>query len=95
MRFAGRRDANHKAIVQALRKAGRHVLDLADVGGGCPDLLVAWGGHTMLLEIKDGAKCKSARRLTPEQELFHATWPGAVAVVTSVAEALRATGVPV
>jgi hypothetical protein len=43
-----------------------------------------------LLEVKDGAKPPSARKLTPEQEEWHRHWP--VAVVTSVDEALRAVG---
>ena len=41
-----------------------------------------------LVEVKDGRKPPSARRLTPEQEAWHAAWPGDVYVVTSVTEAL-------
>ena len=89
----GRRDGNHAEIVKRLRSAGSRVLDLGDVGEGCPDTLVAWGGQMLLMEIKDGKKPPSARRLTPQQEHFHATWPGPVVVVTSVEQALAATGV--
>ena len=38
---AGRRDANHAAIRDGLRKLGHFVVDLAAVGDGVPDLLVA------------------------------------------------------
>jgi hypothetical protein len=40
MRTHGKRDANQAAIVAAMRARGWLVLDLASVGGGCPDLLV-------------------------------------------------------
>lgn len=39
-RKAGRRDANHAAIRDGLRKLGHFVVDLGAVGDGCPDLEV-------------------------------------------------------
>lgn len=95
MRLRARRDANHAEIVAALRAAGRLVLDLAAVGHGCPDLLAAWGGGMVLLEIKDGSKPPSARKLTADETAFHTLWGRHVVVVSSVAEALAATGVSV
>jgi len=96
MRRAAKVDANHGEIVAALRAAGCGVLDLSAVGSGCPDLLVhgptyPWR-HT-LLEVKDGAKPPSARKLTPDQEKFHAGWKGFIHVVKSVDEAFDAVGV--
>lgn len=95
MRRAAKVDDNHGEIVQALRDAGCGVLSLAAVGKGCPDLLVhgplyPWR-HT-LLEVKDGSKPPSARRLTPDQAKFHEAWKGWIHVVTSVEEALDAAG---
>ncbi len=87
-RARGRTDANHAEIVKALRQAGCAVCDLSGVGKGCPDLLVSRGFETMLLEVKDGAKSPSERRLTPAQQEFHAMWRGRIAVVTSITEAL-------
>lgn len=88
MRSRGRVDANQAAIVKALRAAGRRVLVLSAVGKGCPDLLVSWPGHNLLMECKmqDG-------KLTPDQERFFNDWTGPVCVVRSAAEALAATGV--
>ncbi len=91
MRVRGRTDANHKAIVQALRRAGCYVLDLSRVGGGCPDLLVScarWGGLPTLIEVK------TARgTLTADQRAFMAVgWR--VVIVRTVDEALRLVGVP-
>ena len=91
---AAKIDANQPAIVAALRKAGATVQSLASVGNGVPDLLVGIAGKTMLMEIKDGAKPPSARRLTPDQLEWHAAWRGGtLAVVDSPEAALRALGV--
>lgn len=96
MRRAAKRDGNHAEIVKALRSAGCGVVDLAAVGAGVPDLVVCAPAHpfrTCLMEVKDGSKPPSARRLTADQERFHAAWRGEIAVVTCVAEALAAVGI--
>lgn len=85
-----RKDDNQNVIVAALEKAGCEVADLSAVGAGFPDLLVLRAGAMYLVEIKDGAKPPSARRLTIHQKRFHARWP--VAVVCDEIEALRAVG---
>lgn len=102
MRRAAKVDENQKSIVAALRKAGCMVLPLHAVGFGCPDLLVGSRNYLgkpsalILLEIKDGDKPPSARRLTPDQVMFHSDWYGyPVYVVTTVSEALAAAGVRV
>ena len=87
---AARVDANHVAVVAALRKAGATVQSLAGVGKGVPDLLVGIHGKTALLEVKDGAKVPSARRLTEDQLKWHAAWQGGtLAVVDGPEAALR------
>lgn len=43
----------------------------------------------VFLEIKDGAKPKSARKLTPDQVVWHEKWLGSVYVVESVDDALK------
>jgi hypothetical protein len=90
MRRHGKRDGNHIAIVKALRAIGVSVLDLASVGRGCPDLLVATRRGSMLMEIKDGSLPPSRRRLTDDEEAFLAEWRGPAAVVGSVREAVAA-----
>lgn len=92
MRRAAKVDANQGAIVKALRGAGATVQPLHAVGGGCPDLAVGWRGVTFFLEVKDGSKPPSARKLTPEQEEWHGGWKGHVAVVKDEGEALEAIG---
>lgn len=63
MRTRARTDANQKAIVAALRRAGVFVESLHRVGGGVPDLLLACRGKFYLAEIKmPGEKLNTAQR---------------------------------
>lgn len=80
-------DANHSEIFAALRRAMCSVVDLAAVGGGCPDLLVGRGGVNYLLEIKH-----EKNDLTDSQELWFSRWRGRAIVVRTVDEALAAVG---
>lgn len=68
----GRTDANHAKILRVMRDIGAYVVDCSQVGDGFPDALVAYRGKWFLVEIKDGAKPPSRRKLTPDQNVFHA-----------------------
>lgn len=93
MRRAAKVDANQEQIVEALRIVGATVQTLAAVGKGVPDLLVGHRGKTILIEVKDGRKPPSERRLTEDQVKWHGAWRGGpVAIVTDVEGALRAIG---
>jgi hypothetical protein len=81
-------DANQSSIVRQLRQAGATVQSLADLGKGCPDLLVGYRGRNWLMEVKDWKQPPSKRRLTPAEKLWHQTWQGQVAVVETFNEAL-------
>lgn len=89
MRRAARTDANHAEIIHALRAIGASVADTSAVGQGFPDIVVGMRGRNWLIEIKDGAKSASERKLTQAQLEFKATWRGHWAVVTSSAEAIE------
>jgi hypothetical protein len=80
MRRAAKVDANHGAVAGAFVAMGCSVRSLAAVGGGVPDLLVAapGSGNTFLVEVKDGAKSKSRRKLTDAQKTFKAQWKGPI-----------------
>lgn len=94
MRRAGRIDANQGLIVAALRKVGASVAITSGAGNGLPDLLVGFRGETYLLEVKDGTKAPSAKRLTPDEAYFVAHWTGRpVVIVETPEDALRAIGV--
>ncbi len=93
MRRAAKVDANQTQVVTALRAAGAVVHSLAAVGNGVPDLLVAFRGQTILMEVKDGAKIPSKQKLTPDQVDFHREWiGGSLSVVDGPDAALRALG---
>ena len=93
MRRAAKIDANQADVVTKLRDAGVLVLSLAALGKGVPDLLCAFHGRLVLLEVKDGNKVPSARKLTTDQVEFHKEWADVpLHVVESPWEALRAMG---
>jgi hypothetical protein len=89
MRRAMRVDANQEQIVSALRAKGAGVRVISQ-GDGIPDLLVGYRGYTILMEVKDGQKVPSARKLTPAEQKFFDDWRGGMlAIVNSVEEALE------
>lgn len=90
--MAAKVDANQPEIVKALRGAGATVQHLHKVGQGCPDICVGWRGVNFMIEIKDGSKPPSARKLTDAQEVWHGGWKGQVAVVATPEQALAAIG---
>ena len=60
MRYAKRRDNNHKEIVSALRAAGFEVIDFGSAGHSIPDLLVSKEAQigqpwVCWVEVKDGS----------------------------------------
>jgi hypothetical protein len=89
MRRAARIDANQPEIVKALRQAGATVHPLHMVGGDFPDLIVGHFGVNVLMEIKDGGKPPSKRKLSDGQKEFRDNWNGPVVLVKDVEGALR------
>lgn len=83
-------DANQPAIVKALRALGCSVQSLAAIGKGCPDLLVARNGRLTLMEIKDGTKPPSQRRLTDDEIEWIQKWKSPVHIVEDVDDAIAA-----
>ncbi len=91
-RYAARVDANQPEIIKDLRAIGATVQPLHQVGKGCPDLLVGFRGLNHLLEVKDGDKPPSKRRLTPAEQRWHDEWRGQKAIVKNVDEAYKVIG---
>lgn len=70
-----RTDNNHKQVKAAFEKFGCAVLDLSQVGGGCPDLLVGCSGSDYLVEVKfDKGK------ISESQREFARRWPAPIYV---------------
>lgn len=92
MRVRAKVDRNHAEIIETLRKCGWYVYDSSRLGRGFPDLVAAKGERLELIEVKDGSKPLSARRLTPdEREVFQGFSAKGVSVriVTTSEEAMR------
>ena len=85
-RRARRTDGNHSEIAEAFEKAGCSVHRT----NGDWDLTVGYGGLTLLIEVKDGKKPPSARKLTPNEKKFHNTWTGGIYLITCTADVLSA-----
>ena len=67
---AGKVDANHGPIVDALRAAGVVVRSLAGIGDGMNDLLCIVPQATFLIEVK-----MPGEQLTPAQKRWHVEAP--------------------
>lgn len=90
MRRACAVDAPQPDIVKALRRCGYRVHVTSTAGDGFPDLVLGapWG-QIVLVEVKDGSKPPSARRLTSDQQQFHLLWAGfPLLIVESVADCI-------
>ena len=72
MSYIKKVDKNQASVVKALRDYGADVYLLHMVGKGIPDLLCAYEGHTILIEVKDGAD----KVFTPDQLKFIVGWQG-------------------
>ena len=66
---ANRIDGNHKEVVKEFRLLGWHVWDVHDLKECC-DIEVWKNGHSIRIEIKDGKKPPSARKLSKGEIIF-------------------------
>ena len=86
---AARVDSNQKEIVEALRKAGATVLHTHQLKN-CFDILVGYNGINYIVEIKDGNKPPSQRKLTTGEEKFRDEWEGGeYYIIESIEQALK------
>jgi hypothetical protein len=90
MRVRPKKDSNHKDIVGTFRACHASVMDTASLGNGCPDLVIGYKGYqtgimyNVLVEIKDGSKPPSKRKLTLDEVEFMTTWRGKYVIIESV-----------
>ena len=90
--MAKRVDANQKNVVQQLRKLGCSVAITSSLGKGFPDFVIGVRGKNYLIELKDGAKTPSQRKLTPDESHFHALWRGQIDVCNDIGEIIKLIG---
>lgn len=89
VRRAAKVDANQDEIVNAFSSMGVSVIITSSAHDGFTDLVVGWGGITVLVEVKDGNKPPSKRKLTPDQEKLHASFLGAITVIENIDQAIE------
>lgn len=88
-RRAAKVDENQPELVGILRSLGMSVKITSGAHEGFPDIVVGFGGVTVLTEIKDGHKPPSARKLTPSQVEFHSEFKGAITVIETPDHAIQ------
>jgi len=94
MRTAARIDDNQNEVVSQLRSVpGLKVAITSGMGHGFPDLVLGWQGVNYLIELKDGSKPPSKRKLTKDEKKFHAQWAGQIDVALTFEDCLRIIGV--
>ena len=79
------RDANHNEIVDIFENLGGTWLDTSGVGGAL-DGLLGVSGIDQRVEIKDGSKFPSRRRLTKDEETEIQGWRGRSPVIIETVE---------
>jgi hypothetical protein len=85
-----RTDANHKQMIDGLRKIpGISIFSTHMVGKGFPDIVIGYKGINYLVEIKDGAKTKSRKKLTDDEIKFHGSWLGQIMIAENIDDVLR------
>ena len=89
MRRAAKVDDNQPEIVAAFRRLGCVVFPTHQIGNGFPDIAVRCGKMLRLVEIKDGAKPKSAQKLTEKEAAFHEQFTGCVDICASLDDVER------
>jgi hypothetical protein len=77
-------DLNQVSLVQYARRMGANVEHLHTIGRGCPDLLVAYRGRWLVVEVK-----ADNGRLTPDEARWHAAFSAPVQVWRTVADVVR------
>jgi hypothetical protein len=88
MRQSCRKDANHGPIKQIFLEYGFDAIDTAGYSGKMLDLLVTLGHHFFsFIEIKDGSKPPSQRKLTTDEKDFIAKRPDHCTVIETTEQA--------
>ena len=87
MRRAAKVDSNQNEVVKLLRKIpGVSVAITSQLGNGFVDFVVGYKGKNYMIELKDGDKVASKRKLTADEESFKSMWTGQYTVCNNFEE---------
>lgn len=68
---------------------GVSVVTIHTVGKGVPDLILGYRGKNYLIELKDGKRFKSEKKLTDDEKEFHEKWQGQICIAESIDDILK------
>ena len=88
---ARRIDDNQKQVVKNLRQLGLSVVIVSMVPVGF-DFIIGHKGKNYLIELKDGQKVKSKKKLTENETDFFNNWRGQVNKCETIEEILFVIG---
>ena len=74
--MAKRSDNNQSSIMDDLRKMGYSVESTHTLGKGRPDIIVGKYGFNFWIEIKNPEAAPADRKLTSDEQDWHAEWKG-------------------
>ena len=86
--IACRVDSNHTEVISAFRKLGCSVLPIHTLKN-CGDAIVAKNMRTAIIEIKDGKKPPSQRKLTKGESEFAKKWLGLYVVIMDLEDVIN------
>jgi hypothetical protein len=84
MRRSAKVDSNQACIVKSLRDIGVSVKVVSETKAFC-DIVAGYRGCNILIEIKNLEG--KGKKLTTDEQAFHDSWAGQIAVVTNAEEA--------
>lgn len=87
MMRAAKVDGNSAEIIAAFRKFGCSVLPMHQLKNAC-DCAIGLNKKTVLVEIKDGRRPASQRKLTIGESKFHDSWKGAIHIVEDLSDVI-------
>ena len=79
-RRAAKVDDNQADVVKLFRKLGWTVLIISQLKNCC-DIIISKSGRTVAVEIKDGKKPPSQRKLSDGEIKFRDNWQGEYAII--------------
>jgi hypothetical protein len=88
-KYGSRRDKNHPAIVDAFRRLGCDVIDMAELGNGCPDAAIYCRGAWHVIEIKNPESRYGKRGLSRMQRKWAASANAPVYVIRTIDQVVR------
>jgi hypothetical protein len=82
-----KKDDNHNEIVDIFKKCGWVVWETYQLKN-CVDIVVSKGFQTVVVEIKDGSKPLSLRKLTDGELKFRQNWRGHYRLVQCIEDVM-------